>query len=186
MTVPLTITLLQSPAVERTIAQMPTTNTDASSGRKPHGTRAVGIILHDGKALVMRRAHTGREYFTFPGGGVEPGETVEEAVARELLEETSLVVSVGRLLYHHDLLDDSDQYFYECQYVSGEVALGGEELEESRRGDVHEPIWVEAADLPTLTLYPLEVRDWLIADIERGFSSTPRVLAIHPRDLRNV
>jgi ADP-ribose pyrophosphatase YjhB (NUDIX family) len=165
---------------------MPTTNIGASSGRKPHGVRAVGIVLHDGKLLVMRRDHDGLQYFTFPGGGVEPGETVEEAVAREIREETSLVVVVDRLLYHHDLLDDSDQYFYQCHYVSGQVALGGEELEESKRGDVHEPLWVETADLPTLTLYPLEVRDWLIADIERGFSATPRTLSIHPRDLRSV
>jgi mutator protein MutT len=155
-------------------------------GQKPHGTRAVGIVLEDDQLLLMRRAHDGREYYTFPGGGVEPGETVEEAVIRELREETDLIVSVDRLLYHHDLLNDSDQYFYKCQYVSGQVVLGGEELEETRLGDVHEPLWVAVSNLEGLTLYPLEIRDWLLDDLENGFSPTPRTLRIHPGDLRNA
>lgn len=153
---------------------------------KPHGIRAVGILILNGNILLIRRAHNGREYFTFPGGGVEVGETVEEAVIRELREETSISVSVKRLLYHHDLIGDGDHFFYECVYLSGNPVLGGEELEETKRGDIHEPQWVSLSSLPAITLYPLEVRDWILEDSKNGFQQEPRVLHIHPSQLRNA
>ncbi|GMV90911.1 MAG: hypothetical protein AMXMBFR82_06890 [Candidatus Hydrogenedentota bacterium] len=103
---------------------------------------------------------------------------------REILEECSVVVSVDRLLYHHDLVGDSDHYFYACSYCSGQVALGGEELEESKAGDLHEPMWVSFKDLHSITLYPLEVRDWLADDLVKGFVPEARTLKCGPGQLR--
>jgi ADP-ribose pyrophosphatase YjhB (NUDIX family) len=60
----------------------------------------VGAIIRDdsGRVLLVRRANEpGRGLWSLPGGRVEPGETEEAAVAREVLEETGLVVSVGAL-----------------------------------------------------------------------------------------
>lgn len=61
---------------------------------------AGGVVLDDaGRLLLIRRAtppQVGR--WSIPGGRIEPGETTEQAVARELLEETGLSVIVGRLL----------------------------------------------------------------------------------------
>ncbi|MGB8346057.1 MAG: NUDIX domain-containing protein [Ktedonobacteraceae bacterium] len=153
---------------------------------KPHGIRAVGILIHNGAILLMRRSHNEREYYTFPGGGVEIGETIEEAVIREILEETSISVSIKRLLYHHDLIGDSDHFFYECAYLSGDLALGGEELEKTKQGDIHEPLWIPLSALPKMILYPLEVRDWILEDATSGFQHEPKVLRVHPSDLRNV
>lgn len=153
---------------------------------KPHGIRAVGIILHDEQVLVMKRDHDQHHYYTLPGGGVEVHETIEEAVIREIKEETSLDVEVIRLVYHHDLLEDSDQYFYACRYLSGTPTLGGEEYEETRRGNIHEPLWLPLSALPATILYPLEVRDWLYEDSRTGFPRTPRVLRIPPSQLRTA
>jgi 8-oxo-dGTP diphosphatase len=153
---------------------------------KPHGIRAVGIVIHKAHILLIRRVHHERTYFTFPGGGVEVGEMVEDAVIREIHEETSMHVAISRLVYHHDLIGDSDHFFYACHYLSGTPTLGGEELEETKRGDVHEPLWMPLSALPTLTLYPLEVRDWIIEDAVGGFPAEPRVLTICPDELRNA
>jgi 8-oxo-dGTP diphosphatase len=63
--------------------------------------RCVGAVVHDadGRLLVIRRANEpGRGRWSLPGGRVEPGESDEQAVARELAEETGLAVSVGRLV----------------------------------------------------------------------------------------
>jgi len=55
-----------------------------------------GLIVRDGRVLLIRR---GKEpfkgYWSLPGGGVEPGETMREAVKREVREETGLEVEVG-------------------------------------------------------------------------------------------
>lgn len=45
--------------------------------------RAVGIIIKDEKLLVFHRFKEGQWYYAFAGGGVEEGETEEEAVVRE-------------------------------------------------------------------------------------------------------
>jgi 8-oxo-dGTP diphosphatase len=60
---------------------------------------ANALVIRDGKVLlVVFSGGTEREHYNFPGGGVELGETLEEAVIREVKEETSLDVFVERLL----------------------------------------------------------------------------------------
>ena len=56
--------------------------------------RAAAVIVRDGRVLMVheRSDRSGREWWTLPGGGIEPGETPEEAVRREVLEEVGLVV----------------------------------------------------------------------------------------------
>jgi 8-oxo-dGTP diphosphatase len=58
---------------------------------------AVGAIaLRDGCLLLIRRGHApSRGRWSLPGGRVEPGETAQQAVAREVFEETGLAVEVG-------------------------------------------------------------------------------------------
>ncbi len=61
----------------------------------------VGALVHDddGRLLVVRRGRDpGRGLWSVPGGRVEPGETDAVAVAREVLEETGLHVTVGLLV----------------------------------------------------------------------------------------
>jgi mutator protein MutT len=58
----------------------------------------VGALVHDdtGRLLVVRRAHEpAAGHWSVPGGRVEPGESDEQAVVREVLEETGLHVVVG-------------------------------------------------------------------------------------------
>ncbi|MEU7903800.1 NUDIX hydrolase [Actinoplanes sp. NPDC049118] len=67
------------------------------SGRK----RAAAIIVRDGRVLMVheRSLRDGnREWWTLPGGGIDPGETPEDAVRREVLEEVGLVVKEARFL----------------------------------------------------------------------------------------
>jgi len=148
-------------------------------------TRAVAIILDNDRVLLMHRWRPEKEYFVFPGGGVEFGETVEDAVVREVREETMLEVSIEKLLYHHVYDDETEQYFYLCRYLSGEPKLGnGPEFKEPNLSNRFRPEWVDAKNLPRLLLYPLEIRDWLIKDIESGFNAGPRTVEMKVADLR--
>jgi ADP-ribose pyrophosphatase YjhB (NUDIX family) len=61
----------------------------------------VGAIIIDsgGRLLLIRRGHEpGRGLWSVPGGRIEPGESDEQAVIREIREETGLSVRVGRLV----------------------------------------------------------------------------------------
>jgi 8-oxo-dGTP diphosphatase len=72
----------------------------AAPGEAPRPEVAVGAVaVVDGALLLVRRARppeVGR--WTVPGGRLEPGESVPEAVEREVLEETGLTVSCGELI----------------------------------------------------------------------------------------
>ena len=149
--------------------------------------RAVAVIIHEEKLLLIWRKYSGKEYYVFPGGGVEDNETVEQAVLREVKEETSLEVKIDKLLYHHHYINDSDQYFYLCTYISGEPLLGdaNEKMAmEKNLGDLFEPIWIEIIQLKNLLIYPLEIRDWLIEDIATNFQQAPREAQLRVEELR--
>lgn len=63
-----------------------------------------GLIIKKGKILLLSNRQTGK--YILPGGGIEIGEHIEEALIREVFEETGLTVSVG------DLLTVEDYFFY--------------------------------------------------------------------------
>jgi mutator protein MutT len=61
----------------------------------------VGAVVTDeqGRLLVIQRGHDpGAGLWSIPGGRIEPGETDEQALVRELLEETNMQVKVGKLI----------------------------------------------------------------------------------------
>ena len=146
----------------------------------PHRNRSAGIVLKDDKVLLMHRFNNGDEYWVFPGGGQEPGETNDQTTVREVAEETSLVVEARQLLYRIDWDTGDRNYFYLCEYLSGEPSLPIDSPEYQEANDpnakdgpqVFDPCWVPVADMPSLIVYPLEVRDVFLADYAatKGFA----------------
>jgi ADP-ribose pyrophosphatase YjhB (NUDIX family) len=93
--------------------------------------RTAGAIVCDdaGRLLLIRRGRPpARGRWSIPGGHVEAGETDEDAVRREVAEETGLAVQVDRLAGQVDLdgppgivYDDRD---YVCSVVGGRLCAG--------------------------------------------------------------
>jgi len=107
---------------------------------------ARAIVVHDDKILVMKRVKKGRKYMVTPGGRVEPGEKLEEALIRELAEETTIEVADPRLVFVENPNDNAwgIQYIYLCRYVSGEPQLHPDSEEvriQNEGGGVYEPVW---------------------------------------------
>jgi len=73
-----------------------------------------GVVVKDGKALVVKRGHAPRQgEWSLPGGRVELGETLRDAVRREIKEEAALEVEVGPLL---DVFERIDRHLGRVQY----------------------------------------------------------------------
>ena len=79
-----------------------------------------------GRVLLVRRADDGR--WAMPGGWVDPGETPEQAVVREVAEETGLRVSGPRLL-HTEQRPASVHYTFGCNLDGGDLRTSDESLE---------------------------------------------------------
>jgi len=97
-------------------------------------------ILRGGKVLVVRRARKpALNVYTLPGGAVEAGETLEEAVKREVREETALEIAPVSLAGHREvILRDAqgrvERHFvilcFAARWLSGEPSLN-EELDDA-------------------------------------------------------
>ena len=153
--------------------------------------RSAGIVIHNEKILLMQRLKFGQEYYAVPGGTIESGENPEDAAKREIKEETSLDVVVGSKVYQHIYpnINGVGHYFL-CEYVSGEPYLP-EDSEEALTmkympDNQFKPMWVSLGELSDICLYPLEVRDWIIADAQNGFPEQVRVVEIDSTALRQA
>src|ERR1043166_784936 len=112
-------------------------------------------IYRDGRILVVRRARApGRDLFSLPGGVVEAGETLAEAVAREVLEETGLTVEPVQLAGYREVIVRDTEGGVERPFVIPPFACRWRAGEASPSDEVAEARWVkpgEIADLKTTT-----------------------------------
>ncbi len=86
--------------------------------------RVCGAILRDKAILMVQHRDNGREYWTLPGGGVEAGETPEQAVVREMREETGLDAEVVRFLFAEAYLHGTCQCFLMTADSNQQIELG--------------------------------------------------------------
>lgn len=109
-------------------------------------TRAGIILIENDKVALIERHRAGLDYFVFPGGGVDEGETPEQAAVREAKEELGVDVSLKQkiAILHFGL---STQVYFLAERVGGEFGTGvGEEFTDSNPDDPEEgiyiPIWM--------------------------------------------
>jgi ADP-ribose pyrophosphatase YjhB (NUDIX family) len=114
---------------------------------------AVGAIVFDaaGRVLVIQRGKPpGAGLWSVPGGKLEPHETLVQAVAREVREETGLVVEVGTLACVVERMDPHPErgfHFVILDYYAR--VIGGTLVAQS---DVTDARFVDDAELATLPL----------------------------------
>jgi ADP-ribose pyrophosphatase YjhB (NUDIX family) len=104
-----------------------------------------GILIEDDQILLLNQDTDGPRTWSLPGGKVEDGETLAEALVREMREETGVDVEVGRLLYL------CDHVVAHVVHVTFEVARVGGRVGAVQAGKDTRPIrgveFVKLADL---------------------------------------
>ena len=118
-----------------------------------------GIIKTEKGLSTIFRRKNGVEYYVIPGGGVENDENLEEALKRELREELNIEVNIKDLAFKTET-DDRIEYFYECEYVSGDFTLNGEELDRISENNYYEPTFLKLEEVNNVSLQK-EVQEYL-------------------------
>ena len=104
---------------------------------------AVSALIFDGERVLLAHRRDS-DWWNLPGGGMEIGETVDEAIRREVREETGLEVEVGQLVGVYSKPQKQEVVLtFRCHVLSG-VPVATEEMSECRYFAPH--------DLPANTL----------------------------------
>lgn len=125
-------------------------------------TRAVAVVIDDGAVVLMRRIRNDTTYYTLPGGGIEPGETADQACLRELREETGLDGRVIRLLATLDNCGSTEHYYL---VTAGRAKLrlaSGPEARVDSAANSYTPMWVSLGEIQQLDLRPESLRAELV------------------------
>jgi len=125
--------------------------------------RAAGVLIKDGEVLLISHKKNEDVYWLLPGGGVNFGESLHEALRREFLEELNIDVEVKELALVCDSIDPHGERHiinvcFHCNYVSGEFMLGDDER-------LNGFDFFSNTDLDALKIYP-PIRNDLAAIID--------------------
>lgn len=115
--------------------------------------RVVGAVFHDGERFLACRKKPGKPlegHWEFPGGKIEPGESPEQALAREIREELNLIAEVGQKVttttYEYDFATIELTTFF-CTLVDGDLRLT----------DHDDTKWVTSTEAAHLTWAPADI-----------------------------
>lgn len=136
------------------------------------------IIMQNDKLLVMFRNKHGHKYYTLVGGQVDADEALEEALLREVKEETGLIVTSSReVFYEKHMSPFNEQHIFLCTIDSdSEVSLQAysEEALMNRIGmNIHEPLWVALDAFTSLPFRTPQLHQAIINGLKNGFPDSP-------------
>jgi len=141
--------------------------------------RVSAVITEGDKLLLVHQHRRGRSYWTLPGGGLKEFERVDEALVREVREETGLEIRPGKILFVADAIPSLDaatervlNLIFRGHVVGGALLNGpGDQMDEQK--DAAE--FVRLADIASLNLLPPIADDLAGAALE-GFDGEARYL----------
>ena len=132
----------------------------------------------DGGFAFMHRKDVNKrtdiqEYYTFPGGGLEEGETLEKGTIREIKEEFGIDVKVVKKLYELESQKfNQKEYFFLCEYIGGKFGTGeGPEFSNNPKyidSGKYLPEIIKKEDVKNIPLLPPEIKEKFVKDIEKG------------------
>ncbi len=138
------------------------------------------IIIHDEKLLVMHRNKFGKEYYSLVGGGIDFGESAEQALAREVYEESMLRYASPRLVIVQEAGEPyGTQYIYLCEYQGGEPKLEPSSAEASISAlgqNLYTPMWLPLGHLQDSPFVAGVLKHAILQGHSHGFPEQVQVI----------
>ncbi len=143
---------------------------DSNHSRNGQRISAGGIVVQDGKVLLVRLVEPDRyDFWVMPGGGIEADEGILRAAEREVWEETNLTVKAERIAYVEELIDEGRyvcKFWVVCRWVEGTLSLENKVASEDYLKEVR---FFTKEELQNMEAYPSIVKDVFWQDLEAGF-----------------
>ena len=143
-------------------------------------TRVAGIVPMEDGFVFMHRVGVEKnkdyqEYYTFPGGRLEEGETPEEGTIREIKEEFGIQVKIVKKLYEiYSEKFQQKEIFYLCEYLEGEFGTGnGPEFSNDPNyadSGKYIPEIIKKEEVKNILLLPKNIKEKLIEDMKKSFT----------------
>ncbi|MEX0772003.1 MAG: NUDIX domain-containing protein [Balneolales bacterium] len=142
--------------------------------------RVNGLLVENRKLLLVKFRHPTREGSIWmpPGGGVDFGEPMEDALQREFIEETGIEVNVDGLRYVHEFIEPplhALEFYYDCRKTGGALRLGSDP-ELSKDNQLLEDVrFVPLAGLAELPVIPEHIQRHFEEEFSKG-KCIPKVI----------
>ena len=149
--------------------------------------RAGIVLIQDHKVALIERHRAGLNYFVFPGGGVDEGESPEQAAIREAMEELGIEVAIRQKVAEIQLGQKSRQVYFLVEQTGGEFGTGaGEEYTDadpaSSEEGIYIPVWMPIDQLPLHgNIYPADVARLVVKSIENGWGDASSAFFEEPK-----
>jgi 8-oxo-dGTP pyrophosphatase MutT (NUDIX family) len=149
--------------------------------------RAGIVLIEENKVALIERHRAGLHYFVFPGGGVDEGESPEQAAIREAMEELGIEVAIKQKVAEIQIGRKSRQVYFLVEHTNGEFGTGaGEEYTDSDPNDPEEgiyfPVWMPIDELLLHDkVYPVAVARLVVKSVQEGWSKDAIVAFEDPK-----
>lgn len=135
-------------------------------------------MIEENKLALIERHRAGKHYFSFPGGGVDEGETYEQAAVREMEEELGLQVKVVRKIADV-FLNGKQQHYFLVEKIGGEFGTGtGEEY---GRYDpaygTYRPLWMPVGEIIFHNVVPRLLAEFIFRSVKEGWPARPVIIS---------
>jgi ADP-ribose pyrophosphatase YjhB (NUDIX family) len=118
-------------------------------------TGAGGLVVRDGRILMVRQRRQYGVFWEFPSGYYEPGESFEETTAREVLEETAIPVEVGALVCTMLWEREHDRRRNLLAYFIATPSSAAAEPRPQTEEDIEAAAFVDPGELGAAEIHPL-------------------------------